>query len=444
MKDQVTSIELRAVWARVLLVVPLVLVAVGAWYGVRWCIANTMAEWLPDMGAAQAAARLAPEDPQAHFTIARLRERSFLPEELPEAARRYEEAARLSPNDFRLFMELGRVRGLVGDAQGSEQALRRAVELAPTYPEPRWYLGNLLLRQGRTGEAFAELRRASDARPQTYRPQMLELSWRFYKGDIASVLEAVGNSTSARGAFMDYLINQKRLDDARQLWEKFDADERKAQRDTGEKLMLRLLEAKRFHDVLTMYQELTRVDGTPTTAALERFTNGGFELAVGPPGKSPFEWQVAPVAGVQMGLDERTQQEGARSLRLAFSTSGTLDFRNISQLLTVEPQTRYRITYYVRTEDLKSEATLKTEVVDAAEPTRVLAASEPLAIGTLDWHAVALDFTTGAETRAVTLRIVSPQCGAATCPIFGKVWYDNFNLQRATDARPNGRRAARA
>jgi hypothetical protein len=273
---------------------------------------------------------------------------------------------------------------------------------------------------------------------------MLELSWRFYKGDIPSVLKAAGDSSGARGALMDYLINQKRLDDARGLWEKFDAAERKTQRDTGGKLLLRLLEAKRFHDVLTMHQELAVVDGTPTTAAREHFTNGGFEAAVGPPGVSPFEWQVTPVTGVQMGLDERVQQEGARSLRLAFSTSGTLDFRNISQLVTVEPQTRYRITYYVRTEDLKSAATLATEVVDASQPERVLAASEPLEIGTSDWRAVALDFTTGAETRAVTLRIVSPPCPAATCPIFGKVWYDNFNLQRAAAARANGRRAARA
>jgi len=47
MKDQVTSIELRAVWARALLVVLLALVALVTWYGVRWCIGNTMAETAP-------------------------------------------------------------------------------------------------------------------------------------------------------------------------------------------------------------------------------------------------------------------------------------------------------------------------------------------------------------------------------------------------------------
>jgi hypothetical protein len=230
---------------------------------------------------------------------------------------------------------------------------------------------------------------------------------------------------------MDYLINQKRLDNARQLWEGFDAQGRTDMRATGEKLLLRYLEAKRFHDMLEMHRELAVVNGIPTPAVHGAFTNGGFEAAVGAPGKNAFEWQVVPLAGVQMGFDERVQQEGARSLRLAFNASGTLNFRNISQLVTVEPRTRYRIEYHVRTEDLKSAATLNVEVVDAAEPERVLAASQPLALGTTNWGApVALEFMTGAATQAVTLRIVSQPCPAATCPIFGKVWYDNFILKR--------------
>jgi len=431
MKEQTITVELRAVWARVLLLVPLALVVVGVWYGMCWCIGNTMAEWLPDIGAAEAAARLAPDDPQSHFTIARLRERSFLPEELPEAARQYEEAARLSPNDYRLFMELGRVRGLTGDVRGGEQALRRAAELAPGYPEPRWYLGHLLLRQGRIEEAFAELRRAGDASPDKFRPQVLELSWRFYDADIPSVLRAVGNSADARGQLMEYLLNRKQLDDARKLWEGFNAEERRALRATGDKLMLRFLEAKRFHDMLAIHTELASLNGTPSNAARERLTNGGFESAVGAAGTSPFEWQVVPLAGVQLGLDERVRQEGSRSLRLAFNSAETLTFKNISQLVAVEPQTRYRLEYYVRTEELKGVATLVVDVVDAAQPERALVTSPPLSVGTTaDWQPIALDFATGAQTQAVTLRVLSVPCASATCPIFGKVWYDNFNLQR--------------
>lgn len=439
MKDQIKAIEFRAGWARVLLLVPVLLALTGMWYGVRWCLGNTIAKWVPEIGAARAAAQLAPADPQTHYTIARLSERSFLPEELTQAAREYEEAARLSPHDYRLFIELGRVRSLLDDARGSEQALRRAVELAPTHPEPRWYLGNLLLRQGRADEAFAELRLAGDANPLKFRPQVLDLAWHVYAGQLPAVLAAVGNSASARAQLLDYLINRQRLDDARRLWAGFDPAQRLEQRALAEKLSVRLLEAKRFHDMLALQQELAAADGT-TPAQAEQLLNGGFEAAVSAPGKSWFGWQVVPVAGAQMGFDERVRREGVRSLRLAFDAAGTLNFRNISQLIVVAPQTRYRLAYYVRTEDLRSVSTLVSEIVDAAQPEHVLAAAPPLAPGSGDWQLVTLDFTTGAGGQAVTVRVVSPPCAAAACPIFGKVWYDDFNLQR-TDGDANGRRA---
>ena len=258
---------------------------------------------------------------------------------------------------------------------------------------------------------------------------MLDLAWRVYGGSIPAVLAAGGNTAGARAQLMGNFINQKRLDEARQLWDGFDAAQRKEQRAVAERLLLRLAEAKRFDDCLEMQQQLSAVDGTPSLAARERLVNGGFESAVGAPGKSLFDWQIVPVAGAQMGLDERTYREGGRSLRIAFNATGTLNFRNISQLVVVAPQTRYRLEYDVRTEELKSASTLLTEIVDAAQPDRVFVASAPLAIGTAEWQRVALDFTTGAETQAVTVRVVGQPCTAASCPIFGKVWYDNFNLQ---------------
>src|SRR5918911_4151133 len=175
MSSRIITLDLQAAWRRVLLVVPVAFVAVGAWLGVRWCFADEIAQWVPDRNAALLAERWAPDDPQAQYTLAKMSELTFEPDALAEAAARYERAAALTPNDYRAWLELGRVRGLVGDREGSERALRRSVELAPTYPEPRWYLGNLLLREGRDEEAFAELRRAGDVSPDVYRPQMFNL-----------------------------------------------------------------------------------------------------------------------------------------------------------------------------------------------------------------------------------------------------------------------------
>ena len=428
MADQIKLISMRAFWQRIFLLVPVALAAVGVWYAVRWGMGNTMAEFAPNLEVARAAARFAPDDPQTHYTQAVLSRKSLLPEELPKALQQYEQAVSLSPNDYRLWMELGRVREQAGNPVGGEQALRRAVELAPSYAYPRWFLGNLLLRQGRFDEAFAELRRAGEADPLVIRPQVFNMAWSVYGKDVPSVLAAVGSSVSARAQFVEYLIKQNRIDDALRLWKNLGAEERREQRWVGEILMANLFSAKRFHAVLDVQNDIA--GETEPQFSVGGLLNGSFEQDIGTPGQSFFGWQVVPVTHTQIHLDPRERHGGARSLRIIFNAPVPLDFRNVSQFIVVESSARYRLTYYMRTEDLKSGSTLVTEIVDAADPNRVLAASAPLPNGKNDWQPVTLEFTTSPQTEAITLRLNRAPCPAAECPIFGKVWYDDFDFQR--------------
>jgi hypothetical protein len=445
---------LHAPWRRILLFVPVVLVLVCVWYVARWCVGNTMAEWLPDASAAQAAIRLAPDDAQTHFTLARLAEQSFEPEQLAAAVAEYERAAALSPNDYRLWFELGRVRGLAGDDAGGERALRRAVELAPNYPDPHWYLGNLLLRTGRDGEAFAELRRAAEEQPARFRPQVFELAWRMTAGNVPNVVAAVGDTPATRADLIAFLLNRKPADEtarkaelaeAVKLWQTLDATQRTAYRATGEKLRDTFLAAKQYKATLAVEHDLNAGHDDANTPAEERLLNGGFESPVGPQGRTWYDWQIAPPPQTQINLDERQRHEGARSLRIVFNAKDPLDFHHVSQLVVVAPQTHYRLSYYVRAEELQSASTVLTEVWDTtAEPAHLLAASAPLATGTSDWQEVALEFTTGAQTEAINVRLNRPPCPQPLCPLFGKVWYDDFNLQRLGGGPAVERPAARA
>ncbi|MCV5480642.1 hypothetical protein OFN48_35405, partial [Escherichia coli] len=58
--DQLKLINVRPLWLRALLVVPLALVLFGAWYGVRWCVGKSIAETAPDLATARMALNLAP------------------------------------------------------------------------------------------------------------------------------------------------------------------------------------------------------------------------------------------------------------------------------------------------------------------------------------------------------------------------------------------------
>ncbi|MBA2734788.1 MAG: tetratricopeptide repeat protein [Acidobacteria bacterium] len=434
--DQLKLIDVRKPLLRALLVVPVLLALLFSWYATRWYMGNFVAEFAPRMqegqlDAALAAMRLAPDDPWTHGAVASLKKGSLLPEELADAVHHYEEAVRLSPNDYRFWLELGRAREQSGDSAGGEKALRRAVELAPSYAYPRWHLGNLLLRAGRGEEAFAELRRASDA-ASTLRPQMFNVAWSLYGQNIDEIKRAVGDSAATRAEFAIYLVGRARPDDALALWSSLQPAEKRAQREAGEAIMKSLLAQKRYRAAVSILSDLSTEGASPKAA---QFINGGFEEDINTSGTNVFSWQIKSDPQAQIVIDGSTRHSGARSLRILFKVSSSLSFNNIAQLVSVEPSAQYRFECYVRAEDLKSAGTPAIEIVDATDGTTVLAVLPPIPVGTYDWQPVAINFKTPPQTEAVTVRIVRSTCSAdAVCPIFGMVWYDDFNLQHVGGA----------
>lgn len=419
---------------RGLLFVPVVLALLFSWYAVRWYMGNFVAEFAPHMEegqleAAQAAMRLAPEDPWTHGAVASIKKNSLLPEELADAVHHYEEAVRLSPNDYRFWLELGRAREQSGDRAGGEKALRRAVELAPAYSYPRWYLGNLLLRGGQGEEAFRELQRAAEA-DATLRPQLFNVAWALYGQNITEIKKAVGDSPAARAEFAAYLMGQKLPDEALSLWASLRPEEKRTQRAAGDGLLKSLLDQKRYRAALSV---LTDINPEGGSLKAEQFINGSFEGNIDEANANVFNWQIKSDPQAQIAIDGSSHHTGARSLRVTFKAATTLSFQNIAQLVVVEPAAQYRFECYVRAQDLKSGGTPRIEIIDARDGSTVLATSEPVASGTYDWQPVTLNFKTPPQTEAVLFRVGRASCGSdAVCPIFGMVWYDDFNLQRVT------------
>ena len=432
--DQLKLINVRAPLRRVLLIVPVLLALAGSWYASRWYIGNTIAEFAPrlepdGLDTARSALRLAPNDPWTHWTYAGLEKLSFDAAALQDSVREYEEAVRLAPNDYRFWMDLGRALEQAGDIAGGEKALRRAIELAPAYAYPRWYLGNLLLRAGRGDEAFQELRSAAEADPKL-RPQIFNVAWYVFGEDVQAVKNAVGNSATARGEFAVYLVGRQRFDDALGLWASLSAAEKKEQHANGEALMNALTAARRYRAAQSVLRDIAPEGIAPALSA-EQFTNGGFESDVAASGVGLFGWQVTSIPQAQVAVDPNYRHGGQRSLRILFKSPSTLDFKNVSQLVTVEPGTQYRFTCFVRTDELKSAGTPLIEILDGADDRNVLGATAPLAVGRSDWQQLTIDFKSPTTTEAVKVRIVRAACvGDPVCPIYGIVWYDDFNLQR--------------
>jgi len=102
-----------------------------------------------------------------------------------------------------------------------------------------------------------------------------------------------------------------------------------------------------------------------------------------------------------------------------------------TQLIPVATNANYEFECYVRTEKLDSGGTPVIQIVDAMNGA-ILGSTEAAQNGTNDWNRMTASFKTSANTEAVILRIVRAPCddNLDVCPIFGAVWYDDFNLKR--------------
>src|SRR5690606_28212878 len=161
---------------KVLLVAAVVAGLVFAYFSVRWQFGDLLAEVTPLGGenaaaAASAARSLAPGDPLTQWFAANKEKENFSAESIDKAVAMFEDLVRLSPDDYRWWLELGRAYEQAEKPEKAEAAFRRSVDLAPEYTYTHWQLGNFLLRQNRVDEAFAELR-FSAAKSYVYREQV--------------------------------------------------------------------------------------------------------------------------------------------------------------------------------------------------------------------------------------------------------------------------------
>ncbi|HMG74703.1 MAG TPA: carbohydrate binding domain-containing protein [Pyrinomonadaceae bacterium] len=416
---------------RWLLFLPALLAILGATFAVRWYVGNTVAEYSPDVTnggieMARLAVRWAPGDPLTHWRLGTLEEKIFSADNIAAAVRQYQEAVAISPNDYRYWMELGRALEAAGDGASGEKALRRAIDLAPAYSHPRWSLGNLLLREGKTEEAFDQLGRAAESDSQM-RPQVFDLAMRVWDGDIEQIAKVTRASPAGRLQFAIYLVGAHRFDEAMRMWAAVSPADRRAQAALTEDLKQSLVQAKQFRAALNVMREIQADANLPPA---EQIWNGGFESPLAQTTADIFGWVVNSRQLAQITLDSHGHT-GQGSLRIIFRAPSSLDKIHVSQTMAVEPGTQYRLEYYVRTEGLVTASTPVLTIVDALDG-NVLATSKPLPSGTNDWQKVTVDFTTKPTHDGMTVGFSRARCSDTDiCPIFGSVWYDDFNLQRS-------------
>ncbi len=418
----IKSIKLNPTASRVIIPILTIICVIVIYFFAKWFFANTIAQHADIQQVADLAVDLAPNDPESHLSSAILYDKSFIFSDLPKSVTEYEKTVALSPYDFRWWFELGKARERNGDAEGAEAALQKSLELAPNYSQVQWTLGNILLREGKSDEAFAQIRRAAESDPAFANPAIMS-AWQIYQGDTAQIKNYVGNSVNLRAAFAAVLVKEKRFDDALQVWnslpEELKTNDLKV---IGENIYQKMIEAKKYRSALQIYSQIFGLDDK--RLAVGKITNGGFEFEASET-LGVFDWQIADGVEPQIGIDNIQKHGENTSLKLIFASSDGKVFRNISQTVAVEPGKRYVFESFYKAE-LKTLTTVRWEIVDASEG-KTLATTEAIATNA-DWTSLKAEFIVPETVEGVTIRLVRVTCASTLCPISGKVWFDDFSL----------------
>lgn len=395
----------------------------GAWFSAHDGLSrlkSTSAVDENNLAYAQEAVRLSPSDPVAYYARSKVFSNAG---DVEKGINDLQRAVELSPNDHFLWLELGYLRSQTDDLPGALDNFRRAAALAPFYAQPRWYLGHLLLSINQSDEGFAELRRAATSDPTLY-TGLLDLAAQVHGNNGAEIVR-VGDprNTMERIDLARFLIERGDIKESVELLKSSDLTE-------ADRLPLvqALATAKHFYAAYKVWA-IDRGEGESGIPPFGQVTNGDFENDIS--GESVFNWRIGQKQdALSFSLDRREPRSGAKSLRVVFKGNSEPDAPIISQTILVEPSTRYKLVFSMRTKEIVTGGLPILIVTDqSSSDNHELSPGQKIPGGTSEWQEHELNFVTPEGAEAITLSLKRQHCTNSPCPIFGELWLDNISLR---------------
>ncbi len=330
------------------------------------------------------------------------------------------QAVRFRPEDFALRLKFGRAAESAGDSAGAENAFRVAVRLAPFYGETHFALGNFLARHNRFEESFEQLRIAAKRRPD-YFAAVLALLWKISRGDAKKTLDVLAplDNFETR-SFAEFLSGKNQFSAIGELLcgaGNFDDALRAA-------MIENLFEKKQYAAAQRIFRR--ECVTTPGSSLLDAgFENGELGENLG------FGWRVGKLPEtLRIGLADDTAAGGSQSLAVNFGGSADPGSTILSQIITVEKNRRYQFSFASQTEKIRSNGLPVMQIILKKPNADELAAEIELKnTDDLQWIRKSARIKTDSTTDALEIRLTRKSCAGNFCPINGRLWLDDFQLQ---------------
>jgi hypothetical protein len=333
-------------------------------------------------------------------------------------------ASRLSPYDYRPYLMLSSIERYINNLQAAEHSARQALRLAPGDASSHWELAMVLLQQKHPSGAFEQLRLASAA-DEVFFPSALETVWSASGKNVDAARAVTPDKPKDRLALARFLLKESRPEESAAVFRQIDPQALLANRDSSQYLNS-LVAAGHIRLAHDLWRQLVDRSGEESEGGDDLFWNGGFESDI-PLELTQFDWTIQPSDYARISIDSSVAHRGKRSLRIDFLGRDTTRLEDdIKQLTVVRPDRRYRLSYYVKTDNLAAPESARVTASNLHSH-EWIAASPTAPTGTTEWQFREFEFTTSGPVLVIAIK-QRPRFSYED-PTRGSVWFDDFELR---------------
>lgn len=402
------------------------LCSVLTYFGVRTAWAAHEAE-LGTAAGFQAAARLEPANAENWYLLGRYWQYRMDEPDTQRAIRNYRTALSLDPRHVDAWVDLATAYEAAGDTQAARDAFLQAKRVYPLSAEVSWRYGNFLLRQDQIPEAFSEIRRAVYVDPRRS-SEAFSRCWRV-DPDVNAILDNV--LPPNLDGYLDVihqLTENNRYPAALTAWSRLTSFRPRMNLGQAIPFVDQLIQRRYIADAQRVWDDALRVSGTPSPARPQGSVlwDGGFETGWSNGG---FAWRFPTrITGARITFDHKEKHSGTQSLRIAFDGRHNVALEGPCVSAEVQPETRYRFSAWVRTQNLTTNQRLRfhfdwTDAVGQVGNTETpdVDASQP-------WTEIVMPWIATRDVHQVHVCIMRRQSEKFDNQIQGTAWIDDVTL----------------
>ena len=331
------------------------------------------------------------------------------------------QAIRYRPKDYVLWLKFGKNRQLQNHIETAETAFRKALDLAPFYGEPYFDYGNFLIDSNRKAEGFEQLHTAFRRNP-AYFNEVFARVWKESGANAEQTIRLMMPlDLPEKEKLAELLLDKTAYASVPQIT----CHEEDVTPMKRHELIVKLLEKRRL---FYAYQIYTR-NCQPLSFAENNLIDGDFESDQLEKGIG-FGWRLGDLQEtVRIGFDNQIYLSGSQSLGLIFNGIYESSLTLIRQVMVIEKNHSYQLTFAYRTEKITSGSLPVLQLILKQNDNDVLVKEIKLGENSGDWIKISVPIETNNQAEALEIRLTRQNCRENLCPVYGRMWLDNFILK---------------